>query len=312
VLSPLPICYVYGASVVHTHLGVGATVVLSDMVYPQRTVDQMAEERVTGFAGVAWMYAALLSRTTFGHAAAPLPHLRYLMQAGSHMPAQDISRITTALPHADLFVMYGQTEATARITYLPPADLATHLGSVGLPVRDVQVEVRRPDGSLANTHESGEVYVSGPNVMMGYWQAADATRAVLTEDARGRWLRTGDVGRLDEEGYLYLEGRSSEMVKVWGHRVSLNEIEEVARLLPGVAEAAAVGVPHTLCGQAVHLVIVRDAGSALTSEQVLAHCRRQLSSFKMPQQVLFTDALPHTYTGKLQRRHLIGLTRVAS
>ncbi len=302
VLSPLPLFYAYGSSVLHTHLAVGGTVILGDMVYAERTVERMAEERVTGFSGVPWMFATLMDRTSF--LSRPLPALRYLTQAGSRMAPGDVMRLARGRPGVALYVMYGQTEATSRLTYLPPAELSRRPGSVGRPIPGVRVEIRRPDGTVAAPGELGEVVAAGPNIMAGYWRAPDATSAALTIDERGRWLRTGDRGRVDADGFLYLDGRLSELIKVGGHRVSPAEIEDVARLLPGVAHAAAVAAPDPVLGEVVHLVIVRAPGAEVTAADLVAHCRAHLSTYKVPRHVTFTDALPRTATGKLQRARL--------
>jgi acyl-CoA synthetase (AMP-forming)/AMP-acid ligase II len=300
-LSPLPIFYAYGNSVLHTHLLAGATIVFGDMAYPQHTVDHMARERVTGFSGVPWMYATLLARTTFAQGSRAVPTLRYLTQAGAAMPPQDAARLCAAWPGVEFFTMYGLTEATSRLTYLAPEDRSARPGSVGRPIRDVMIEVRRSDGASTAPGEVGEVHASGPNVMPGYWRNPDATRDVLTGDRRGVWLRTGDSGHLDEDGYLYLHGRQAEMVKVAGHRVNPAEVEEVARLANGVADALAFGVPDEQFGEVVHLLVVPDAGAAVAAPAVLAHCRRHLSAYKCPRAVRLVDALPRTASGKVQR-----------
>jgi len=299
VFSPLPLFYAYGCSVLHSHLAAGGSIVLSDLVYAEQGVERMAAERVTGFAGVPWMFTTLVDRTTF--ATRSLPALRYVAQAGARMAPAEIARVTRARPGVAFFVMYGQTEATSRLTCLPPADLARRAGSVGRPIAGVQIEVRRPDGSRAAPNESGEVVAAGPGIMAGYWRAPEATQAALVLDDRGRWLRTGDRGYLDGDGYLYLDGRLSDMIKVGGHRVSPAEVEDVARRLPGVAHAAAVAAPDALLGQVVHLVVVRAPGAAITAAELVAHCRTYLSAYKTPRHVTFTDALPHTRSGKLQR-----------
>ena len=299
VFSPLPLFYAYGCSVLHSHLAAGGAIVLSDLVYAERAVERMAAERVTGFAGVPWMFTTLIDRTSFP--TRPLPSLRYVAQAGARMPPADIARVMRARPDVAFFVMYGQTEATSRLTCLPPGELGRRAGSVGRPIRGVRIEVRRPDGSRAAPDESGEVVAAGPGIMAGYWRAPEATKAALALDDRGRWLRTGDRGYLDRDGYLYLDGRLSDLIKVGGHRVSPAEVEEIARRLPGVAHAAAVAAPDALLGQVVHLVVVRAAGANVSAAELVAHCRKYLSAYKTPRHVTFTDMLPHTRSGKLQR-----------
>jgi acyl-CoA synthetase (AMP-forming)/AMP-acid ligase II len=305
VLSALPFFYSYGNSVLHTHLAAGATVVIEpSMMYPQRTVELMRDESVTGFSGVPWMFTLLLSRTKFGAMQDELSALRYCTQAGAPMAPAEIRRVTSAYPHVEFFVMYGQTEATARLTYLPPFEAGRRSGSVGIAIPGLTIEVRRPDQSNAAVGESGEVFACGPNVMLGYWNAPELSRAAIHEDQRGRWLRTGDVGYLDADGFLYLAGRNSEIIKTGAHRVSPLEIEEVVLGLDGVAEAAAFGVPDEQLGEAIQVAVVRQPGAELTERDVLAHCRGQLSLFKMPQRIVFRPSLPRTTQGKIQRRAL--------
>jgi acyl-CoA synthetase (AMP-forming)/AMP-acid ligase II len=302
VLSPLPLFYAYGSSVLHTHLAAGGTVVLSDLVSAERTVDRMEDECVTGFSGVAWMFQTLMDRTSFPKR--PLPALRYLTQAGSRMAPAEIARVRRARPGVAFYVMYGQTEATSRLTYLPPDELQRRPDSVGRPIPGVSIEIRRSDGSRASAGEPGEVVAAGPNIMAGYWRAPEATQAVVSCDERGRWLHTGDRGHVDREGFLYLEGRLSEMIKVGGHRVSPAEVEDVARLMPGVAQAAAVAAPDSMLGEVVHLVVVPAPGATIGAADLIAHCRRYLSAYKAPRGVTFAGALPVTPTGKVQRRRL--------
>jgi acyl-CoA synthetase (AMP-forming)/AMP-acid ligase II len=200
--------------------------------------------------------------------------------------------------------MYGQTEATSRLTFLPPDELQRRPDSVGRPIANVRIEIRRANGLTARPGEPGEVVAAGPGIMAGYWRAPEATREAFSADERGRWLRTGDRGWLDADGYLYLDGRLSEMIKVGGHRVSPAEVEDVARQLPGVAHAAAVAAPDALLGAVVHLVVVRTPDATLGAADLIAHCRRHLSAYKTPRAVTFTDALPETASGKVQRRRL--------
>jgi acyl-CoA synthetase (AMP-forming)/AMP-acid ligase II len=301
VLSPLPLYYAYGNSVLHTHLAAGAAVVFADMAFPQHTVDQMIGEGATGLSAVPWMFATLLGRTTFRRGSCELSSLRYMTQAGGPMPPSIAAKVADAFPGIAFHAMYGQTEATSRLTCLAPVDRLMRPGSVGSPIRGVRLEIRRADGSKAAPGETGEVVATGSSIMAGYWRAPDATRGVLVTDDRGTWLRTGDLGYLDADGYLYLQGRLDEMIKVAGHRVNPEEVEEVVLRLPGVAEAAAVGVPDDLFGAVVHLLVVPASGRTVTCAEVLAHCRRHLSAHKCPHGIRFVGALPRTASGKVRR-----------
>jgi acyl-CoA synthetase (AMP-forming)/AMP-acid ligase II len=216
------------------------------------------------------------------------------------MPVPVTRRLQAALPRTRIFVMYGQTEATARLTYLPPERLTEKLGSVGIPIPGVEIEVRRADGNRAEANESGEIWVRGPNVMSGYWRDPQATAAVLADG----WLRTGDEGRMDADGFLYIEGRRSDIIKTGAHRVHPADIECVAADCPGVAEAAAVGVDDDILGQVIKLFVVATPGATIDAMAIKARMRAELPNYKVPKFLEIVPALPKTATGKLRRHEL--------
>jgi acyl-CoA synthetase (AMP-forming)/AMP-acid ligase II len=196
--------------------------------------------------------------------------------------------------------MYGQTEATARITWLPPGDAGRKSGSVGLPVRDTHIEVRSEDGSPCGPGEVGEVWVRGPGVMKGYWRDERATAAIL----RSGWLNTRDLGHLDDEGYLYLHGRRSDIIKVGAHRVDPQDVEDVIAELPEVEEVAAVGVDDELLGQAIKVSVVPVSGCEIDPLRIKAYCLAHLASHKVPKHVTVVESLPRTVSGKIRRHEL--------
>ena len=294
----LPFHYAYGASVLHTHLAVGASLVLEpNLVFPHVVVDTIERTRATGFSGVPSTFTLLLERGVF--AGRRLDSLRYLTQAGGAMTAATADRLRAQVPGAQLFLMYGQTEATARLTYVPPERLDEKRGSVGRPLRGVAIEVRDERGAALPAGASGEVWARGPNVMAGYWNDPVATALVL----RDGWLRTGDIGHLDEDGYLHLRGRRSDIIKTGAHRVHPLEVEEALLELPWVREAAVAGTDDALLGQVVKAWLVVDGVRAANA--VRAHCRVRLAPHKAPRQVEFVDSLPRTASGKLRRAALV-------
>lgn len=294
IVSVLPFYYSYGASVLHTHLAVGARVCLeANVVFPQVLVERLSSERATGFSGVPSTYALLLDRVSL--ASHDLGALRYLTQAGGAMAPATTARLRAALPQARLFVMYGQTEATARLTWLPPEQLEAKLGSVGVPIAGVRIAIRREDGAPAASDEVGEVWAQGANVMLGYWRNPEATASVLHEG----WLKTGDLGRIDADGVLWLVGRRSDMIKTGAHRVHPLDVEEAIAELAGVLEVAVVGIDDAVLGQVIRACIVRRGN--LDENTVRAHCRARLAAYKIPKQVIFVDALPKTASGKIKR-----------
>jgi long-chain acyl-CoA synthetase len=300
VLSILPFYYSYGSSVLHTHIQVGGRLVLeSNFVYPHLVVAAMAKERVTGFSGVPSTYALLLNRVDLSQY--DLSSLRYLTQAGGAMSPALTQRLREKVPHAKLFVMYGQTEATARLTYLPPDALDRKLGSVGIAVPGVEIQVRREDGTAAAPMETGEVWARGPNVMQGYWRNPEATALVLQDG----WLKTGDMGHLDTDGYLHLSGRRSDMIKTGAHRVHPKDVEEVIHEIEGVAEVAVAGIEDEILGQAIAAFIVPAPGIELDPLKVKTHCRARLASYKIPKTIEFVATLPKTASGKVRRHELV-------
>jgi long-chain acyl-CoA synthetase len=295
----LPFHYSYGASILHTHLSVGARIVVEpNLVFPHRVVEAMARERVTGFAGVPSTFTLLLSRVQL--ARYDLNSLRYVTQAGGAMSPALAERVRAAFPHSRLFVMYGQTEATARLTYLPPDVGHPEAGCVGRAVRDVEIEIRDADLHKQPCGESGEIWARGPNVMLGYWKDPAATARVL----RGGWLRTGDQGRLDKNGHLHIEGRRSDIIKVGAHRVHPIDIEQTIEELAEVAEVAAVGEDDALLGQVVKVFIVTIPDAKLDVETIKAHTRARLAAYKVPRSIEFVASLPRTASGKLRRQML--------
>lgn len=296
IVSILPFYYSYGASVLHTHLAVGARLVIEpNLVFPHLIVETLARERASGFSGVPSTYALLLDRVPL--ADYDLSALRYLTQAGGAMAPALVARLRAALPGTALYVMYGQTEATARLTYVPPDRLDDKPGSAGVAISGVRIAIRDEAGRPLPPGADGEVWAQGPGVMSGYWHDPDASAAVLQDG----WLRTGDLGRLDEDGFLFLAGRRSDMIKTGAHRVHPLDVEEAIAELPEVAEVAVVGIDDATLGQAIKAVIVPAAGAAPDADRVKAHCRARLAAYKIPKQVEFVAALPKTASGKIRR-----------
>ncbi|MGY0652338.1 class I adenylate-forming enzyme family protein [Luteimonas sp. A537] len=297
-VSVLPFYYSYGASVLHTHLAAGACVVLEpNLVFPHLVAGTLEREAATGFSGVPSTFALLLERRVLE--GRTLPRLRYLTQAGGAMTVALAGRLRELLPGVCLHIMYGQTEATARLASVPPARLDDKPGSAGRPIRDVRLQVRDEAGNAVSAGVEGEVWAAGPGIMRGYWRDPAASALVL----RDGWLRTGDLGRMDAEGYLFLAGRRSDMIKTGAHRVHPLDVEEALLEHAGIAEVAVVGVADEVLGQVVHAWVVRrDPG--LCENAIRAHCRGRLAPYKIPRRVDFVSALPRTASGKVRRASL--------
>ncbi len=294
----LPFFYAYGNSVLHTHLSVGATIVQAgSMVFPAAVIAELSRQLCTGLAGVPSTFAQLLALSSFGEPA--LASLRTVTQAGAAMPAAVLRELRARLPRARIFLMYGQTEATARLASLPPERLDDKPGSVGRAIDGVTLTIRDTEGRELPRGSVGEVVAQGPNVMAGYHRDPEASARVL----RPEGLRTGDLGRMDEDGCLFLEGRASDLIKSGGHRIAPAEIEEVLARAAHVREAAVCGLPDDILGAAIHGVVV--ISQPVTKKQLLDACHAALPQFKMPRQLHVVDALPRGPTGKLDRAQLV-------
>jgi acyl-CoA synthetase (AMP-forming)/AMP-acid ligase II len=299
VLSVLPFHFSYGNSVLNSNLIAGAHILIEDnLAFPHLTLRRMQDERVTGFPGVPSTFALLLGRCSLEEY--DLSNLRYITQAGGAMPRAHIEQLQRLLPHVRTFVMYGQTEATARLTFLPPEKLSEKMGSVGLPLPNVEIQVRA-EGRALPAGEIGEICARGPSVMLGYWRDA----ALSAELLRDGWLHTGDLGHFDRDGYLFIDGRAQEMIKVGAFRVSPQEIEEVLAECAGVEQAAVVAISDDFLGQAVKAIVVPRPGAETSARAVKAHCKKRLAGYKVPKVVEFVATLPRTSSGKIQRFKLL-------
>lgn len=305
-VAVLPFVYAYGNSVMLTHLFAGGKIVIENsFVYPNLILDRMVKEEVTGLSGVASIYAILLNQSNLK--AYTFPTLRYLTHAGGPMPSELLSWMRSVFSDKRIYVMYGQTEAAARLTYLPPEDLDLKSGSAGCPIPGVSIKIVKEGGEIARPGEVGEVCASGENIMQGYWEDPQATAKVLD----GGWLRTGDMGRLDEEGYLTLVGRNNEMIKSGAYRISPVEIEEILLQHPGVQEAGVVGVEDPILGEVISAVVTFKQERRPTEQELLAHCAQRLAPYKRPKLICLVEALPKSPSGKVLRQGLREISRAA-
>ena len=292
----LPFPYVYGASLLHTHVAVGGSLVLhGSTVFPNKILDAIVEHEATGFAGVPSTFAILLHRSDI--ATRRFPTLRYVTQAGGPLPPAHVRRLVDALPGTRVIVMYGATEASARLTWLPPEHLPRKLGSIGVPIPDVELKILREDGSEAAVDEVGEIVAQGPNIMAGYWGDPAATAEVL--DAAG--FHTGDLGRRDADGFFWVAGRKREMIKSGAHRISPREIEDVLLLDPAVEEAAVVGHPDEVLGEVVVAHVTARPGQHPSPEGLKRLCQEKLAAAKVPAAIHVREAMPRNAAGKVDK-----------
>jgi len=306
IMAVLPFYYCFGASLLHTHLRVGGSLVLGPrFLYPEKVLDRMKETRCTGLAGVPSHYLVLLHKSTMRQR--QFPNLRYVQQAGGHLPAASQLDLQQALPTTKIFIMYGQTEATARLSYLPPEQLVSKAGSIGKAVPGVKLSVLNEQGTEVEPGEFGEIVAEGPSIANGYWRDAEAT----AETFRDGKLYTGDYARIDEDGYIYIIGRKREFIKCGGERVSCEFLEQEIMRSGQLLEVAVIGVEDGLLGEAVKAFVVPCVGTTSVESEVREFCRKHLPFQLVPREIVVLDSLPKTETGKVSKEKLREITAAA-
>ncbi len=301
VLAVLPFSYCFGLSLLHTHLRVGASVVLcSSFMFPEKVLDELEAKECTGFAGVPSSYQILLRRTHF--AQRQFPALRWLQQAGGRLPAPLVKELRAAQPNVKIFIMYGQTEATARLSYLPPELLDIKQGSIGRGLPSTKLEVIREDGKpvCPGSEEVGEIVASGPNITHGYWNDPEETAKFF----RGCKLYTGDMARVDGDGFIYIVDRARDFIKSMGNRVSPQEIEEIIASHPDVLHVAVIGIPDELWGEAIAAYVVPRKPGVVTDREIRRFCNDRLPNYKVPHVISILHRLPLNDHGKIMKAEL--------
>jgi acyl-CoA synthetase (AMP-forming)/AMP-acid ligase II len=309
VMVVLPFHYCFGLSLLHSHLIAGGSVVLNNQfLYPEKVLEDLEAKQCTGLAGVPSTYQILLRKSRFKEM--KFPTLRWLQQAGGKLHNPFIQEIQQSFPAVKFYLMYGQTEATARLSYLPPDRLVDKLGSIGKGLPSTRLEVLKPDDTPVEpgSDEVGEIVASGDSITLGYWEDRDETARYFR---RGK-LYTGDLARVDAEGFIFIVEREREMIKSGGNRVSAKEVEDVIAEIPAIVEVAVVGVPHELLGEAIKAFVVLTPSASISEAEIIEHCKRRLPNFKCPESLAILDTLPHTSAGKVAKRKLKELIPVSA
>jgi len=300
----LSLSFTYGLFQVISAAHVGCTVALErSFAYPYEVLARFAALGATVVPGVPTFFATILSMAPF--ADLDLSSLRMVTNAAAALPIAHRRRLDELLPGVGVVEMYGLTECT-RVCTLDPADAPARPGSVGRPIPNTEAYVVDEQGRRCVPGEVGELVVRGAHVMRGYWGRPEATAERLRdgEIAGEKVLHTGDLFRADEDGFLYFVGRTDDMFKCKGEKVSPGEIEQVLFQLEGVAEAAVVGVPDDVDGMAIKAVVALRDGAALTVDAVRRHCRARLEPTLVPRHIEIRDALPKTDSGKIRKTEL--------
>ena len=299
VMAVLPFFYSYGNSIMLTHIAVGASLVVNqNFLYPNTVLDEMIAENVTGFSGVPSTFAILLHRSAIHDYV--FPSLRYLTQAGAAMSPALARQLQDVFPDVPIYIMYGQTEASARLSYLAPDDLLAKAGSIGKAIPGVTLKLLDKAAEPVSLGEVGEIVAQGDNIMAGYWRKPEETNQVLRQGE----LWTGDLARQDDEGYFYIVSRKTEMIKSGSHRIAPKEIEEVLHEHEAVHEVAVIGVADEILGEGIKACVVQKDGCDCTNRELIKHCRKNLPAFKVPHVIEMYKALPKTATGKIKKAEL--------
>jgi long-chain acyl-CoA synthetase len=294
IMVVLPFCYCFGTSLLHTHLRVGGSLVIDRrFMFPDKVLVRMQETRCTGFAGVPSHYQILLRKSSIKNM--QFPTLCYVQQAGGKLANALIRELREALPATKIFVMYGQTEATARLSYLPPSLLDKKLGSIGKGIPGTRLRVVDEKGTPVLPGQTGEIVAEGSNITLGYWDAeADDSLSF-----RNGCLYTGDLATVDEDGFIFIVDRSKDILKCGGKRSPCREVEDALLEFDDLVEAAVIGVPDDLLGEAVKAFVVSRKKDGGLIERLHAFCLRRLPAHLIPKEIVVLDELPKGSGGKI-------------
>lgn len=298
-LAVLPLFHIFGATVTMIiPIVMGAASAHLPRFEPLPVLETIERAGVTIFCGVPSMFAVLAALK--GADGPDLSTLRLCISGGAALP-RDLTPIIEERYNTTLLEGYGPTEASPVVSVNRDRE-SRKIGSVGPPLPGVEVEIRDDEGKRMKVGEIGEICVKGPNIMLGYWQDEEKTANTI----RDGWLYTGDLGHVDEDGYLYIVDRKTDMIIVGGLNVYPREVEDVIRLLDAVRDVAVVGCSSKLRGETVGAFIELHEGGSLDESQIIEHCSEHLARYKIPRTIRFVNELPRSATGKVLKRELRG------
>lgn len=295
IMVVLPFYYCYGLSLLHTHIRVGGQLVINNQfIFLTSTIRNLNEYRCTGFAGVPSHFQILLRKTEL-FKNTEFPYLRYVTQAGGKLENTFINEFTEAFPSINFFVMYGQTEATARLSYLPPHLLKTKLGSIGKGIPGVELKVVNHKNEMVHPGRTGEIIAKGGNVMLGYFKDSKESFKAI----RNGWLYTGDIATIDNDGFIFLLARKKEIMKIGGKRISPKEIEGVIYQMPGIIDCSVKAVADEVLGEAIKAtIVISENVNNINEETIKEFCSTKLSLFKVPTIIEIKNEISISATGK--------------
>lgn len=296
----LPLFYSYAMSqMLSTLLGGGEVILLDGLLYPVVALEEMARQCVTVIAGVPTTYNLLVRLKDFRRD--KLGALRICLNAGGPIHPDRLEELRDRFPEAEIINNYGCTEAGPRVTYLPHSELHRR-GSIGIAIPGLDVTLRDERGRVVGPGEMGEIHISGPSVMKGYYKNEVETRRVMTPHG----LRAGDWATVDKDGFLFFKGRKLDIINTGGEKVSAREVEDVLMMHDGVKEVAVIGSPDPILGEVVHAFVVPEKEGCVTEDELLRLAMGQLARHKVPRKVKLCQKLARTPSGKIRKVDLIG------
>ena len=304
ILNVLPLAFDYGLYQALMSVHLAATLVLEPSFgFPAQVIERVRDENVTVFPGVPTVFANLLS--IHRHRPISMPSVRCFTNTAAHLPDEYVPKLLEMSPDALVFKMYGLTECK-RVCYLEPELVLSKPSSVGKAIPGTETFVLDECGQQVPPGATGVLYVRGPHVMIGYWNLPDDTARMLVPGPYPgeRMLCTHDLFKVDDEGFLYFVGRSDDIIKSRGEKVSPVEVENALAAIPGVREIAITGVQDELLGQAIRAFVVLDQGTTMSEREFRRECMTRLESFMVPRDVKFVAELPKTASGKVARQQL--------
>ena len=299
ILNTLPMSFDYGLYQVLMAFMVGATIILEKtFAYPYKVIERIIREKVTGFPIVPTIAAILFQKEEIKKK--NFDNLRYISNTAAALPESHIRKLRVYFPNTKIYSMYGLTECK-RVSYLPPEQIDIRPTSVGKGMSNVEVHIADENGNPLGPNETGELVVRGSNVMRGYWELPEETAKILRPGPGPgeTFLYTGDLFKMDEEGYLFFIGRKDDIIKSRGEKVGPTEVENAIYAIDGVLEVVVTGVDDPVLGQALKARITRGNGSNLTEKGVKKFCLNHLEDFMVPKHVEFVAELPKTSSGKI-------------
>ena len=306
----VPLYHIAGMQAVLAAVYGGRTLVVQRQFDPSDWMTLVETESVTRAMMVPTMLKQLMEHEEFPKR--NLSSLQVITYGAAPMPVEVITKAIEVFPGTRFINAFGQTESASTITMLTPEDHVIEgtpgeraiklkrLGSIGRALGDTEVKIFDEDGSEQPVDEAGEIVARGPRVMKGYWKAEEATNSTI----RNGWLYTGDIGYMDEAGYIFLSGRAKDIIIRAGENISPEQVEATLHSHPAIDEAAVIGVPDPQWGEKVRAIVALKAGAQATEADIIEHCRGQLASFKKPESVIFVDSLPRNPLGKVLKRVL--------